>query len=159
MTSLPEALGLAAASFITGVLVGQFVRFRRIDDGERRLLKPELDRRPFSGPWFKLGLTVLFLAAVGIMVHATATQRLCNNEFQRTIIYRADTGADDARARKENEKALSVLMTGFLTIQPGPDARDETRAMLERYNRTIAENTARQEANEKRRADNPYPRC
>ncbi|MBF6301157.1 hypothetical protein IU459_26965 [Nocardia amamiensis] len=159
MTSLPEALGLAAASFITGVLVGQFVRFRRVDAGDRHLLKPELDRRPFSGPWFKAGIAVLFLAAVGLMVHANSSQRLCNVEFRRTITERADIAADDNAARKAQDQAVADLIAGVLSIEPGPDSRERSRAALTHYLDRFRANNARQADNERKRAENPYPRC
>lgn len=159
MTSLPEALGLALSSFITGVLVGQFVRFRRVDTGGRSLLKPELDKRPFAGPWFKVAVVVMFLAAVGLTVHATATQRLCNQEFQRTITERAAVAADDNAARKAQDQAVADLIANVLSIEPGPNSREQSRAALGHYLEQFRANDLRQQENEKRRAANPYPRC
>lgn len=158
-TSLPEALGMAVASFIAGLLVGQFVRFRRIDDGDRRLLKPALDKRPFSGPWFKVAVVVMFLAAVGLTVHTTTSQRLCNAEFQRTITDRADIATDDNAARKEQDQAVADLIQTFLSIEPGPDAREESRAALAKYLEQFRANDARQTENARLRAASPYPRC
>ncbi|MGY2036630.1 hypothetical protein ACW9HF_15215 [Nocardia gipuzkoensis] len=159
MTSLPEALGLALASFITGLLVGQFVRFRRVDTGDRRLLKPELDKRPFAGPWFKVAVVVMFLAAVGLTVHTTSTQRLCNEEFRRTITERADIAADDNLTRKAQDQAVADLIAYFLSIEPSPDSRAQGREALSRYLEQFRANDLRQLENEKRRAANPYPRC
>lgn len=157
--SLPEALAIAAVSFIAGVIVGQFVRFRRVRTDGHTVLRPELDRRPLAGPWFRLALVGLFLAATGILVQFTVDQRHCNAEFQRTITIRADVGADDNRARKENDQAVAALVRGFLAIEPGPDAWERSWQLLEEFDRTSTENNARQEDNERRRNENPYPRC
>lgn len=159
MTSLPEALALAAASFITGLLVGQFVRFRRIDDGDRTLLKPELDKRPFSGPWFKVVVIVLFLAAVGLTVHGTSTQRMCNEEFRRTITLRADIAQDDNQARKLQDQAVAEMVKAVVGTEPSAEGRAQARAALQLYLEKYESLNDRQAQNELKRAANPYPDC
>lgn len=145
--SLPEALVMAVVSFIAGVVVGQFVRFRREEPAAgRAVLVPELDRRPFSGKWFRLTLVGLFLAATGLLVQFTVEQRDCNSEYQRTITLRADSAA-------ASDKALYDIVNGLLTIPQGsPDGRERVQDLLRQYQKTYDEKLST-------RSTNPYPRC
>lgn len=144
--SLPEALVIAVVSFIAGVIVGQFVRFRRVTYRGRHVLKPQLDPRPLNGRVFRLVVVVLFLAATALLVQFTAEQRHCNTEFRRTITERAD-------ATTSSDKALNDLVTGLLTIPQGsPDGREQVEARLREYQRTYADKL-------NSRVANPYPRC
>ncbi|PPJ31852.1 hypothetical protein C5E45_32700 [Nocardia nova] len=144
--SLPEALIISAVSFIAGVVVGQFVRFRREPSGGRNVLVPELDRRPFSGRWFRLIVVGLFLISTGLIVQFTVDQRACNAEYQRTITLRADAAA-------ASDKALYDIVNGLLTIPQGsPDGRERVQELLRQYQTTYNEKL-------NSRASNPYPRC
>lgn len=158
--SIPEALATGLLSFVAGVIVGQFVRFRREPGEGRHLLVPELDTRPFRGKWFRLAIVALFLASTGLLVQFTVTQRACNDEFQRTIAERAAATADSESARKENDQAVATLVRGFLSVPAdAPDRRERVIALLGDFDRTVTDNAARQRDNELTRAANPYPRC
>lgn len=143
--SLPEALVIAVVSFIAGVIVGQFVRFRRVTYRGRHVLKPQLDPRPFNGRVFRLVVVVLFLTATALLVQFTAEQRHCNAEFRRTITERADSAA-------VSDKALNDLVTGLLTVAQGSPDRERVYGLLRTYQHTYEEKLDA-------RVANPYPRC
>lgn len=158
--SLPEAFAIALISFVAGVVVGQFVRFRREPADGKSVLVPEIDRRPFRGKWFRLMVVALFLASTGLLVQFTVQQRECNDEFRRTIAERADISVDDNRARKAADRAVAELARGFLSIpEDAPDRQARARVLLERFDTTVTVQEQRQNDNEALRAANPYPRC
>lgn len=159
--NLPEVLIASLISFAAGWLSCQFIRFRRVPSEEGEKLKAELDPHPnIFGPKLVRALLVgLFLLSTTLIVGTTYQQRQCNAEFRQAIIDRSGATADDAKARKENDEAVAVLVTGFLDIAPGPNARVQSRALLEQYTETIRDNTQRQLANERKRAESPYPNC
>ena len=64
--SLPEALVLAAVSFIAGFTIGQLVEFRK-DKTDGRRVHVKVNRHPFDH-YMRLLLIVLFLAGVGFLV-------------------------------------------------------------------------------------------
>ncbi|WP_280393371.1 hypothetical protein [Nocardia wallacei] len=170
--------GLLIGSAVTAV--GMYLLgFRRVHRDGKTLAVPEIDRRPMRQrlhefreraasfeitPRVMSGIVALMAAAVlaGLVQNTafTYSQRRCNAEFQRTISERADIGADDNRARKENDEAVAALVRGFLALSPeSPDRREHSRELLERFDRTMIDNAARQAENERKRAANPYPRC
>lgn len=143
--SLPEVLVIAVVSFVAGLVVGQFVRFRRVTYRGRQVLKPQLDPRPISGRVFRLVVVVLFLSAVGLLVQFTAEQRHCNQEFRRTITERADSAAT-------SDRALNDLVTGLLNVAQGSPDRERVQGLLRGYQQTYQEKLDA-------RVANPYPRC
>ena len=166
--NFPEVLILALLSFALGVVVGQFFAFRRIHKGNAERLKMEIERHPLIGPMservFKLVLVVLFIAATGLMLNFTVTQRQCNAEFKRVISEHTAISVDNNRLRTDNDNAGLDALQGLLTIDPAlsVDARVErTRKLLQDYANRIQSNNQKQAENEARRAANPYPdpRC
>jgi hypothetical protein len=154
----------AAVGFLSGYVSASYVSFRRVRAGKHDALKPEFDPHPFGGRWrgglFRVALTAMFVVATTFTVAFSVQQRGCNEEFQRTIVERAAVTTDNDRARKENDQAVAALVTGFLAITPGSaDARARSRELLEQFTQTMADNNSQQEGNERRRAENPYPRC
>lgn len=175
-------IGLIAGGAITAGC-GYLLGFRRVQRGTRTQLVPELDRRPLRQRitearrrWRSararldpqaVAVVVLVAAMAAVVVYGqvqmarfTAAQRACNAEFQRTIIERADIGGDDNKARKDNDQAVADLIGQFLDIPPGAgDSRERTRGLLEAFQRQFNDNNIRQDANERKRVANQYPRC
>ena len=154
--SLPEALLLAAVSFLAGVAAGQLVEFRR--DKATKKVHVKVDPHPLS-KYFNLFIITLILVGVGFLVNFTVDQRQCNGEFQRTIRERADVSVLDTAARVSNDEAVRNMVVSFLAIAPGPNAREEERRVLEAFDASYRENVAKQQEAAKARADNPYPHC
>lgn len=175
MTSeLTSALLNALVSFLLGFGTGQFLAFRRVRDGQvprwlRRFhikikdggVVPAIDPHPFrrTKVW-PLVLIVLFLTATWYVVDFSQDQRTCNREFRSAIAERAAANADTERARQDNDEALANLVDGLLRITSGaPDAREQTRRLLEEFARTSGEVQRQAAESAQRRAANPYPRC
>ncbi|WP_037141799.1 hypothetical protein [Rhodococcoides fascians] len=163
----------AVAGFVLGLLVGQFVRFRRVDREGRSVLKPELDTRPFRSRILNMALVVMFIVSLGMTVWSTYTQRECNGRYQGSLKNNAAIGAQDRalevrddELRDEREDALDALIRELLGF--GEPSTDGVHNALEKYRDTVAGNDAeraklnaeRRSLEEQRRA-NPYPeaRC
>lgn len=142
MTSLPEILLTALVSFGVGFILGQLVDFQRV--GKKKIV-PEVNW-DHHGLLLKLVLVVLFVVSTSFLVNFTIQQRECNTEFQRTISERADSAV-------ASDKALYDIVNGLLLINPAdPTRREQTRHLLEEYQRTYQEKLDARNAN-------PYPRC
>lgn len=164
-SSLAESLVIAIVSFILGVIVGQFVEFKRIRDGRGHAkLEPHVAKGWFRSNWIMVCLIVLFVISTLQLAYYTYHQRECNAEFKRVLIERAAISAEDNEIRNDNDRATQDLVLGFLTMQaaPGtPEARAKARDLLETYTRRVNANNDKQAANEALRKQNPYPspRC
>lgn len=155
-SSLAESLVIAIVSFILGVIVGQFVEFKRIRDGRGHAkLEPHVAKGWFRSNWIMVCLIVLFVISTLQLAYYTYHQRECNTEFKRVLTERAAISADDNNIRKDNDDAVADLVTGFLSLPP--NSRDAARALLQEYSRRVTANDAKQRANEQQRAKNPYP--
>lgn len=163
----------AVAGFILGLLVGQFIRFRRVDREGRSVLKPELDTRPFRSRILNMALVLMFMLSLGMTVWSTYTQRECNGRYQGSLKNNAGIGAQDRALevrddglRDEREDALDALIGELLG--PGDTSQQRVHEALENYRDTVSGNdaeraklnTERHELEQQRRA-NPYPeaRC
>lgn len=155
--SLPEVLILAVVSFVAGFAAGQLIDFRR-DKTDKRRVHIAVDPHPLD-KYLRLLLIVLFLLGVGALVSFTVDQRGCNAEFQRTIRERADVSVQDTAARVDNEEAVRNMVLAFLNIAPGPDAREQSRKVLETFDANYMANVRKQQEAAQKRADNPYPHC
>lgn len=163
----------AVAGFVLGLLVGQFVRFRRVEIEGRSLLKPELDTRPFRSRVLNLALVVMFVVSLGMTVWSTYTQRECNGRYQGSLKNNAGIGAQDRalEVRDDNlrdgrEDAMDPLIETL--IGPGQASQQLVHEALEAYRDTVAGNDAERAALnaerrdlERQRRENPYPeaRC
>jgi hypothetical protein len=154
--SLPEALLLAAVSFLAGFAAGQPVEFRR--DKATKKVHVKVDPHPLS-KYFNLFIITLILVGVGFLVNFTVDQRQCNGEFQRTIRERADVSVTESAARVDNDEAVRNMVVAFLAITPGPDASERSRQVLQTFDANYMANVKAQQAAAQKRADNPYPHC
>lgn len=164
-SSLAESLVIAIVSFILGVIVGQFVEFKRIRDGRGHAkLEPHVAKGWFRSNWIMVCLIVLFVISTLQLAYYTYHQRECNTEFKRVLIERARIATEDNQIRESNDRAVQDLVLGFLTLNapPGSDAaRAKSRDLLQTYARTVNANNDKQAALESARQANPYPspRC
>ncbi|MFJ1461871.1 hypothetical protein [Nocardia sp. N2S4-5] len=140
--SLPEVLVVAVISFIAGVVVGQFVRFRRVNARGRAVLVPQLDPKPFNGRAFRLIVVALFLASTALIVQFTYHQRGCNAEFQSTSVQLRRIAAEDRalearddELRNQRDDAMTALVETLVT-PPAPGERVDARGALNHY-RTV----------------------
>lgn len=159
----------AVAGFVLGLLVGQFVRFRRVEVEGRSLLKPELDTRPFRSRVLNLALVVMFVVSLGMTVWSTYTQRECNGRYQGSLKNNAAIGGQDRALevrddglRDAREDAMDTLIETLLGT--GPTTQQEVHDALTAYRDTVAGNDAERAALnderrdlEQQRRDNPYP--
>ncbi|OZC80543.1 hypothetical protein CH274_15345 [Rhodococcus sp. 06-418-5] len=163
----------SVAGFVLGLLVGQFIRFRRVEIEGRALLKPELDTRPFRSRVLNLALVIMFVVSLGMTVWSTYTQRECNGRYQGSLKNNAAIGTqdralevrdDDLRDARDNaEDYLFEELFGG-----GDVSREQEREALQRYRNAVAGNDAERAVLnaerhdlEQQRRDNPYPeaRC
>ncbi|MGB7237154.1 MAG: hypothetical protein WBD41_14365 [Rhodococcus sp. (in: high G+C Gram-positive bacteria)] len=164
----------AVAGFVLGLLVGQFIRFRRVDRDGHRVLKPELDTRPLRSRILNLALVVMFVVSLGMTLWANYTQRECNGQFQGSLKNNAGIGAQDRALevrddalRDKRDDALGRLIEALLAPTTAYTA-ERVLDVLEVYRDTVRDNDAertqlnaeRRELEQQRRA-NPYPeaRC
>ncbi|WP_280371189.1 hypothetical protein [Nocardia wallacei] len=131
-------------SFVAGVFVGQFVKFRKISARGRNLLVPEIEKRPFDGRVFRMVIVVLFLASTALIVQFTYHQRQCNEEFQRTTIELRRIAAEDRDLEKldddlrnQRDDAFTAL-TATLVTPPAPGQRLDALGALNHF-RSITE--------------------
>ncbi|WP_280378543.1 hypothetical protein [Nocardia wallacei] len=137
--SLPEVLVVAVISFIAGVVVGQFIRFRRVHARGRAVLVPQLDPKPFDGRVFRLVVVALFLASTALIVQFTYHQRGCNAEFQSTSLELRRIGAEDRaleaqddELRNQRDDAMKALIETLVTPPP-PGQRVDALGALNHY--------------------------
>lgn len=163
----------AVAGFVLGLLVGQFIRFRRVEIEGRAMLKPELDTRPFRSRVLNLALVIMFVVSLGMTVWSTYTQRECNGRYQGSLKNNAAIGAQDRALevrddalRDAREDAFDVLVDALLG--PGDTDQERVRDALQSYRATAMSNdaerlvlNAERRDLERQRSENPYPeaRC
>jgi hypothetical protein len=171
----PLLCGIAAGSVLTGCTM-YLLGFRRVQFGERTLLIPELDRRPFRDRWaqFRARLRqsemtrlvvlclVLIMASVVVMggvqlLTFIREQRLCNAEFQNTSIELRRIGTEDRslefqddELRNTRDDAMTTLVEALVTPPP-PGERIDALALLNNYwNTTHAIDVRRDQLNAER---------
>lgn len=161
------------AGLVLGVILGQFIRFRRVDTSGRKVLKPEIDTRPFHSRILNVALVTMFLITTGTTVWFTWTQRECNAQFQGSLKNNSAINAQDRALevrddalRDDREDAMDILIGELLG--PGVQSSQQVHDLLEGYRLRVAGNdadrsilnTERRDLERQRQA-NPYPeaRC
>ena len=145
-------------SFSLGMCTGQIVRFERFFRGKRAFLRLRMEWPSPESRWVNLLLVVLFLVSTAQVTWWTFRQRQCNEAFQNTTIELrriADEDRDLARQddelRNQRDDALTAMISGL--INSSPDARPDTRALLNQLNDTNAAIDVKRDDLYARRAD------
>jgi hypothetical protein len=165
-------IAATVAAFILGVVLGQFVQFRRVEKNGRTMLKPELDTRPFRSRVLNMALVAMFLVSTCAVVLFTYTQRECNHTFQQSLKNNSAIGAQDRALevrddalRERRDDAMDVLVEELLVPST---STERVHDVLEVYRDTVRDNAIeRDKLNaerldlESQRTKNPYPdpRC
>ncbi len=169
MTELWETLIryvlVGAASYAAGTVV----QYRQYRLRGVSLLVPFV---PKSSRNFTIVVITLSLLTTFSVITAQIQQQHqaeCNADFQRALRENARINSEDRdlekrddALREQRDAALTDLVRGLLTAEPGGNGR--VRDLLERYETTVAVNDrergdliAARGALEQQRRDNPYP--
>jgi len=150
---------LCGLGFAVGMAVGQFISFRRKGRG----ITVEVEAKEV---WMKIirqvswiVVVLIFVASVAQSVAFTYSQRKCNQDVNKALIYRSQLANSDRRILDERDDAIFQMVVKLLTIPSDNKDPGVARAVLSDF---VAERTRLDEVQtkiDKLRQDYAIPEC